>query len=143
VASNRNNLTGDIHGLTKVTNVLTREKKAITQFTDVAPFALANLSLAYDPKAMTLDSKADTTEPISKGGPSGAVCQLLHTLGLDAILNSVAGCQSPKHTSAALTGGPTPNNSGSSGGSTSTLPPGTRESNRHPSTLSQLLGVTK
>jgi phospholipid/cholesterol/gamma-HCH transport system substrate-binding protein len=117
VSANRQKLTGDIHGLTKVTNVLTKEQESITQFTDLAPFALSNLSLTYDPQAMTLDTKSDTAEPLTKGGPSGAVCQLLHTLQLDDLIGLVSGC-----------GGPTSN--------TAAIP-----STRHPRSLSDLLGV--
>jgi phospholipid/cholesterol/gamma-HCH transport system substrate-binding protein len=92
VANNRTTLTGDIHGLAKVTNVLTKEKKAITQFTDIAPLALSDLGLSYDPVAKTLDTKSDTPEPIEKGGPSGAICELLTTLGLGALVPAVEGC---------------------------------------------------
>jgi phospholipid/cholesterol/gamma-HCH transport system substrate-binding protein len=97
VSTNRNTLTNDIHGLAKVTNVLSREKKAITQFTDLAPLGLSNLSLSYDPEARTLDTKSDTSVPITAGGPSGAICQLFHTLGLDVLLPNVNGCGSSGH----------------------------------------------
>jgi phospholipid/cholesterol/gamma-HCH transport system substrate-binding protein len=119
VANNRNDLTSDIHGLASVTNVLTKEKKAITQFTDLAPVALSDLGLSYDPAAMTLDTKSDTAEPFEQGGPSGAACQLLHTLGLDGLLPGVDGCQVSSKSSI-LT--PT-------------------QSHRHAKSLSDLLGV--
>lgn len=142
VSTNRASLTGDIHGLTKVTNVLTKEKTAITQFTDEAPFALSNLSLAYDPAAKTLDSKADASQPITQGGASGAICQLLHTLGLDVILKKVAGCQPPKKASSAAAATQVP---GTAPTGTPTAPPlpGLRLSHKHPRSLSDLLGVTK
>jgi phospholipid/cholesterol/gamma-HCH transport system substrate-binding protein len=92
VATNRNTLTGDIHGLANVTNVLTKEQDAIKQFTDLAPLGLSNLGLSYDPEARTLDTKSDSSVPFERGGPSGAVCQLLHTIGLDVLLPSVNGC---------------------------------------------------
>lgn len=95
VASNRANLTGDIHGLAKVTNVLSKEKEAITQFTDVAPLALSDLGLTYDPIAKTLDTKSDTSAPITQGGPSGALCQLFTTLGLPTVLAGIPGCTKP------------------------------------------------
>jgi phospholipid/cholesterol/gamma-HCH transport system substrate-binding protein len=119
VAANRNNLTGDIHGLAKVTDVLSKEKEAITQFTDLAPVALSDLGLSYDPEAMTLDTKSDTSEPITKNGPSGAICQLLHTLGLDQLIPSVQGCAAPAK-SATLT---------------------VKSTNTHPKSLTDLLGV--
>ncbi|HVT19820.1 MAG TPA: MCE family protein [Mycobacteriales bacterium] len=92
VADNRQSLKTDIHGLAKVTDVLTKEKTAITQFTDLAPLALSNLSLAYDPAAKTLDTKADLSEPLVKTGPSGALCQLLSTLGLETVIGDAVGC---------------------------------------------------
>jgi phospholipid/cholesterol/gamma-HCH transport system substrate-binding protein len=81
VAENRNALTGDIHKLTSVTSVLVKEKEALKQVVDMAPFALINLALAGDPKANTLDTKADTDKPfVDPTGPNGAVCQLIPTL---------------------------------------------------------------
>jgi len=78
VADNRSALTGDIHGLTNVTNVLTREKEAVTEIIDMAPFALSNLALAGDPKAHTLDTKDDPSGPLTNPtGPNGILCQVL------------------------------------------------------------------
>jgi virulence factor Mce-like protein len=126
VSTNRQQLTGDIHGLAKVTNVLTKEKEAITQFTDLAPLALSDLGLTYDPESMTLDTKSDTAVPITKGGPSGAICQLLVTLQLNALLEAVDGCQSTKNKNVSSTTPPT-----------SKIPLVTK----HPRTLADLLGV--
>jgi ABC-type transporter Mla subunit MlaD len=97
VAQNRSSLTGDIHGLAKVTDVLSKEKEALTQVTDLAPLALSNLSLSYDPKAQTLDTKGDLGAPLFRTGPAGALCQFLETLGLNAILGNVAGCNGTNH----------------------------------------------
>lgn len=78
VSDNRNALTGDIHGLTKVTNVLTTEKEALKEIVDMAPFALSNLALAGDPKAHTLDTKDDPQGPLTQPiGPNGIICQVL------------------------------------------------------------------
>jgi phospholipid/cholesterol/gamma-HCH transport system substrate-binding protein len=78
VADNRNALTGDIHGLTKVTDVLVTEKDALKQIIDMAPFALSNLALAGDPKAHTLDTKDDPSGPLTQPiGPTGIICQVL------------------------------------------------------------------
>jgi len=78
VANNRSALTGDIHGLTKVTNVLTTEKAALKEIVDMAPFALSNLALAGDPKAHTLDTKDDPQGPLTVPiGPNGLICQIL------------------------------------------------------------------
>ena len=81
VADNRNALTGDIHKLTSVTGVLVKEKEALKQVVDMAPFALINLALAGDPKANTLDTKADLDKPfVDPTGPNGTICQLVPQL---------------------------------------------------------------
>jgi phospholipid/cholesterol/gamma-HCH transport system substrate-binding protein len=92
VADNRQGLKTDIHGLAKVTDVLTQEKTALTELTDMVPLGLSNLGLAYDPAAKTLDTKADLSEPLTKTGPSGALCQLLSTLGLETTIGDAVGC---------------------------------------------------
>ena len=79
VADNRSRLTSDIHKAAAVTNVLSREKEALTQIIDMAPFALTNLSLAYDSSAKTLDTLDAAGAVFSQGGPTGpgsALCQL-------------------------------------------------------------------
>jgi phospholipid/cholesterol/gamma-HCH transport system substrate-binding protein len=77
VGDNRTRLTSDIHKLTSVTNVLTKEKKAIAEIVDMAPFALSNLSLAYDPDAHTLDTLDAASAAFSNPtGPSGFLCTL-------------------------------------------------------------------
>jgi phospholipid/cholesterol/gamma-HCH transport system substrate-binding protein len=92
VAENRDSLTSDIHGLAKVTDVLSKEKVALTELTDMAPLALSDLSLSYDPQSRTLDTKSDLSEPLTKTGPSGALCQLLSTLGLESAIGDAVGC---------------------------------------------------
>jgi phospholipid/cholesterol/gamma-HCH transport system substrate-binding protein len=117
VATNRTALTGDVHGLAGVTNVLTKEKEAITEFTDQAPLALSDLGLSFDSRATTLDTKADTSVPLTTGGPAGALCQVLNQLGLLNVLGKPAGCSSNQTTSLV--------------------------NNPHATSLSQLLQVTK
>jgi phospholipid/cholesterol/gamma-HCH transport system substrate-binding protein len=95
VAHNRATLTSDIHGLAKVTDVLTKEKEAITQFTDLAPLTLANVGLSYDPVAKTLDTKSDTGKPSPITGPAGTACQLIFSLGLLHLLAGIPGCTIP------------------------------------------------
>ena len=78
VADNRTRLTSDIHKATAVTNVLTREKEAITEIIDMSPFALTNLSLAYDSSAKTLDTLDAGGEVFSaqQTGPASVLCQI-------------------------------------------------------------------
>jgi phospholipid/cholesterol/gamma-HCH transport system substrate-binding protein len=78
VGGNRTRLTSDIHKLTSVTSVLQREKEALEEVIDLAPFALTNLALAGDPKAHTLDTKDEAGGPLSNPtAPNGVLCQLL------------------------------------------------------------------
>ncbi|MDQ1748906.1 MAG: phospholipid/cholesterol/gamma-HCH transport system substrate-binding protein [Frankiaceae bacterium] len=77
VGDNRTRLTSDISKLTSVTNILTKEKKAIAEVVDMAPYALSNLSLAYDPKAHTLDTLDAASQAFAHPtGPNGLFCQL-------------------------------------------------------------------
>jgi len=78
VGDNRTRLTSDIHKLTKVTSVLSKEKEAITEVIDMAPYALSNLALAGDTKAHTLDTKDESGQPFSNPtAKNGVLCQLL------------------------------------------------------------------
>jgi len=77
VGDNRTRLTSDISKLTSITNILTKEKKAIAEIVDMSPYALMNLSLAYDPKARTLDTLDAANQPFEHPtGPNGLLCQL-------------------------------------------------------------------
>jgi phospholipid/cholesterol/gamma-HCH transport system substrate-binding protein len=78
VSDNRTHLTSDIHKATSVTNVLSREKEAIEEIIDLAPYALTNLSLAYDPSAKTLDTLDAASQTFSSPtAPTGFLCQLV------------------------------------------------------------------
>lgn len=78
VRDNRAHLTSDIQKATSVTNVLTREKEAITEIIDLAPAALTNLSLAYDPTAKTLDTLDAASQTFNNPtAPTGFLCQLV------------------------------------------------------------------
>lgn len=79
VADNRTRLTSDIHKAAEVTNVLSREKEAITEIIDLSPYALTNLSLAYDSTAKTLDTLDAAGQVFSQGGatgPNSTLCEL-------------------------------------------------------------------
>jgi phospholipid/cholesterol/gamma-HCH transport system substrate-binding protein len=77
VGDNRTKLTSDIHKLTKVTSVLSKEKEALTEVIDMAPYALSNLALAGDTKAHTLDTKDESGQPFSNPtADNGVICQI-------------------------------------------------------------------
>jgi phospholipid/cholesterol/gamma-HCH transport system substrate-binding protein len=91
VAANRTELTSDLHGFTKVSADLQAEKTAITQVVDDAAPAVANLALAGDPKAKTLDTKANLTQPLTLT----TLCQLLGTNSTLATLLGATLCSTP------------------------------------------------
>lgn len=83
VGQNRSELTTDVSQLITVTNVLVKEKAAITEVLDDAPTALWNLALAYDPVSQTLRTRSDQSSPTPSPGSStltGLICSLLNQL---------------------------------------------------------------
>lgn len=59
VKDSRVNLTADLHGLASVTGTLVKEKRALTEFMDVAPLALSNLQKAFDPGTNSLATRGN------------------------------------------------------------------------------------
>ncbi len=57
VKGNRAALTSNVAALSEVTAVLVKQKEALATFLDVAPTALSNLNLSYNPSAGTLDTR--------------------------------------------------------------------------------------
>lgn len=81
VADNKATLTSDVAGLTSITGTLVKEKTSLTEFLDVAPLALANLSLAYDGKYHTLDTRSNEG---ANGGLATIICQALDAVGVSS-----------------------------------------------------------
>lgn len=71
---NRGALTGNVTALADITGVLVRQQKAIIDILDVAPLALSNLHLAYNPRSGTLDTRDNLTGPYD---PASYVCAVL------------------------------------------------------------------
>ncbi len=63
VRDNRALLTRNVKALAEVTAILVRQKEALTSFLDVAPAALSNLNLAFNPSAGTLDNRNNLMAP--------------------------------------------------------------------------------
>lgn len=59
VEDNRAVLGRDIAGLNRVTRILVRQRDAVDEILQVAPTALANLGLTYNPQAGTLDTRSN------------------------------------------------------------------------------------
>ncbi len=74
VRENRKLLADDVTALADITGVLVRQQQAVIDILDVAPLALNNLALAYNPRSGTLDTRNNATGPYD---PASFVCSLL------------------------------------------------------------------
>lgn len=97
VKENRTVLGRNIKGLNRVAKVLVKQRAALDETLRVAPLALSNLSLTYNPDAGTLDTNANIGELINQiesdpatllcgfvaeQDKTGALCDLIETLPL-------------------------------------------------------------
>ncbi|QDH11093.1 MCE family protein [Nocardioides dongxiaopingii] len=97
VRENREILSEDITGLNRVAKVLVKQRKALDETLRIAPLALNNLQLTYNPDTGTLDTNANisnlvneiTSDPaavlcalVSANDDDGKVCDLIQTLPL-------------------------------------------------------------
>ena len=74
VRRNRTALTDNVEALAEVTRVLVRQQQAVIDILDVAPLAVNNLSLAYNPRSGTLDTRDN---PLGPYDPAAFVCSLM------------------------------------------------------------------
>ncbi|MEU8004793.1 MCE family protein [Catellatospora sp. NPDC049111] len=74
VKANRAELKANVAALADLTGVLARQQKALAQVLDVAPLALSNLNLAYNPRSGTIDTRDNALGPYE---PASFVCSLL------------------------------------------------------------------
>jgi phospholipid/cholesterol/gamma-HCH transport system substrate-binding protein len=79
VRSNRRILGKNISGLDDVTQVLVKQRAALAQTLRLAPLALNNLALTYNPQAGTLDTRANLGELGHQitSDPSTFLCSIL------------------------------------------------------------------
>lgn len=97
VRENREILTTDIKGINRFAKVLVRQREALSETLRIAPLALNNLQLTYNPDAGTLDTNANignlekeiTSNPsavlcalVSANDPQGNLCDLIRSLPL-------------------------------------------------------------
>jgi phospholipid/cholesterol/gamma-HCH transport system substrate-binding protein len=80
VQENREDLKANVSNLAAVTNVLVKQRGALEEFLDVAPTALSNLQLAYNPSTGTLDTR-DNGPAQAEGNPIGFLCDVLRNAG--------------------------------------------------------------
>ena len=76
VAENKDSLGRNISGLNRVSKVLVRQRDSLDEILRVAPGALNNLALTYNPQAGTLDTRANFGETISQlqADPAALLC---------------------------------------------------------------------
>jgi phospholipid/cholesterol/gamma-HCH transport system substrate-binding protein len=74
VRQNRAQLSSNVAALADITGILVRQQKAVIQILDVAPLALSNLNLAYNPRSGTLDTRDNALGPYD---PASFACSLM------------------------------------------------------------------
>ena len=76
VEENKDSLSRNISGLNRVSKVLVRQRDALDEILHVAPAALNNLALTYNPQAGTLDTRANFGETINQlnADPAALLC---------------------------------------------------------------------
>ena len=85
VRENRAALASNVAALADISGVLVRQQKALIDVLDVAPLALSDLNLSYNPRSGTLDTRDNALGPYD---PASYVCSL--------IVNLVPAAQVPK-----------------------------------------------
>ncbi|MGN9910347.1 MCE family protein [Phytohabitans sp. LJ34] len=74
VNQNREALKSNVDALADVTGILVRQQRSLIEILDVAPLALSNLNLAYNPRSGTLDTRDNVLGPYD---PASFVCSLM------------------------------------------------------------------
>ena len=76
VEENKDSLSRNISGLNRVSQVLVRQRAALDEILRVAPGALNNLALTYNPQAGTLDTRANVGQSIDQleADPAALLC---------------------------------------------------------------------
>lgn len=76
VEENKDSLSRNITGLNRVSKVLVRQRDALDEILHVAPTALNNLALTYNPQAGTLDTRSNFGESINQlnADPAALLC---------------------------------------------------------------------
>ena len=82
VKENKDSLGRNIKGLEKVSRILVKQRGALDEILQVAPVALSNLNLTYNPQAGTLDTRANMEMLAGQIGSDPAL--LLCTIVLQA-----------------------------------------------------------
>ncbi len=98
VRSNRSLIKENVNGLTEISGVLVKQREALKEIMDVAPLALNNLAVAYNPLTGTLDQRSNMGENIKQleHDPALFLCTLVNEAdrsgqACDAIQRAVDG----------------------------------------------------
>ncbi|WP_425245009.1 MCE family protein [Streptomyces sp. NEAU-NA10] len=78
VKKNKESLTSNVKGLSKVTEVLVTQRAALEELLEVAPTGLSNLQNAGNPSSGTLDTRNNPDHPQD---PAALLCSILRTTG--------------------------------------------------------------
>lgn len=80
VRDNRDSLSENIEGLKAVSDILVKQRDALSETLNVAPLALNNLFLTYNPSTGTLDTRANVGENIGQleNDPALFLCSFLN-----------------------------------------------------------------
>jgi phospholipid/cholesterol/gamma-HCH transport system substrate-binding protein len=80
VRSNRRLVSENVEGLVQVSGVLVKQREALKEIMDVAPLALNNLAVAYNPLTGTLDQRTNFGENVSQleEDPAVFLCTLVN-----------------------------------------------------------------
>ena len=79
IRDNRDILRTDVRRLANITDILVRQRAALTEFADVAPAALGNLTNSYNASSGTLDVRPVLAPELLGDGldPRALLCNLL------------------------------------------------------------------
>ncbi|MHC1562841.1 MCE family protein [Actinomycetospora sp. C-140] len=79
IRDNRDILRTDVNKLANITDILVRQRAALTEFANVAPLALGNLTNSYNAKSGTLDVRPVLAPELLGAGldPRALICSLL------------------------------------------------------------------
>ena len=79
VQHNRHALSRNIKGLDAISKILVKQRDALSETLDVAPLALNNLYLTYNPTTGTLDTRMNVGENLNQlsSDPATVLCSLL------------------------------------------------------------------
>lgn len=91
VHQNRDVLHTNIKGLTRISNTIVKRRAQLDEVLHVAPLALNNLGLTYDPVSGTLDTRDELGKVVNdlQDNAGGTLCQVLD---LDGLSNGAIDC---------------------------------------------------